>query len=669
MELKELLKKSFCDYIMTGYFFNTWYRENNIAYYFTFKENLSRTNIQYGELKSLIVSNISDSYNKQNCEIQFLTVQEFNTSIKSIVSSLSFDFSEYRKMEKNNSDPQSEINIEFNKLVNLLVENYFDILSRIIVIDPLYNSCCVYFPANIKINPKRIISMSGYINTCGELIHIRNFKKAKKHVLITSLNKILAKSMKKMEFNIFSYEDFKHTINNGCDIENLKIHIDKFFFDSEPLSSLLSEIEDKFKMELDVRFFYDQKLYYERSNKNSIWLVKDSSIGKEIRTPGERKYFICYLQLYKNENQLHLFDENKPAWKSNTTIPHTLMAAMINIAFEGKNTDDKIDIIDPFSGTGTTIIELLKYSSLFNISIYGGDTDLSNKIMLHDNLTILSYSGNELKDLINYFEKNKEECFTNTIILANNFNLIIKNQEEFEITKHRIADFQNLSIQERLLIYIFLKVKITDNSIIERKKDQFKAHFQQELDKLLFRLKQLIELFELEQDTSQTIHEGFKLLKGKFSSKVIIDSKVFKKGLDYFKLHTNDFAKNEDFRQLPKETYDIIICDPPYGFNTTQKIEKLLELYKDLPEFLISALKPYGQIVMSLPDESYSGKYSPWFTHKEMVIASFHFMSKRLNRRMFNYSEINPRKELFTAPFYWEAQRALRRSIIHLKFI
>ena len=71
---------------------------------------------------------------------------------------------------------------------------------------------------------------------------------------------------------------------------------------------------------------------------------------------------------------------------------------------------------------------------------------------------------------------------------------------------------------------------------------------------------------------------------------------------------------------------------------------------------------------MSLPDESYSGKHSPWFTHKEMVIAKFHFASHELGRKMFNYSEINPRKDLFNAPYYWEAQRALRRSIINLKF-
>jgi hypothetical protein len=78
-------------------------------------------------------------------------------------------------------------------------------------------------------------------------------------------------------------------------------------------------------------------------------------------------------------------------------------------------------------------------------------------------------------------------------------------------------------------------------------------------------------------------------------------------------------------------------------------------------------LNDAGQIVMALPDKSFSGKFSPFFTHKEMVVQQFITEAQNLKKEIVTAAEVLPSRELFCPPYYWESERALRRSIVHLR--
>ncbi|PZR81145.1 MAG: hypothetical protein DLM68_18390 [Hyphomicrobiales bacterium] len=43
-------------------------------------------------------------------------------------------------------------------------------------------------------------------------------------------------------------------------------------------------------------------------------------------------YLIVYAQSYLIHTQLNVYKERKPAWIASTTLPHTLSAALLNIA-------------------------------------------------------------------------------------------------------------------------------------------------------------------------------------------------------------------------------------------------------------------------------------------------------------------------------------------------
>ncbi|MGH1386320.1 DNA methyltransferase [Kordia sp.] len=664
-EQEQKLKSALLNYFKTGFFFNEWFKSEQNAYYFTFKLNLSRTNIQYGEFKSLVKSNLLEGKNLliSKNDIQIHTVKMMNDSIKRIVSTFNFPIYEYRQELNKASKKLKELELNLDGILDSLVENYYEILARTIVIDTLYSSCCLFLPPNLNIDLFKIISNGGYVNTCGELVYIRNFNKADKNKFYEALSQSLDNCDEKFNFNVFSYEDFIHTKNLNHDIEHLKIHVDKFFFKRDSVSTILIEMQEKFKNKLEVN------LKLNKSNiglsNDSYWMIKDSSISPNIKIPGENNYFICYKQLYKNDNQLHIFNENKPAWKSNTSIPHTLIGAMINLALENINPKDKTVVIDPFSGTGTTVLELLKLSENYNLDIYGSDLDCLFTILLFDNAEILGMNPKKLSDLISSVSIEDSN-------FDKNYNLLLQNKEqlninsvadsdEFEMDQSKVEDFSKLSLTERLHIYTYFIVRIIHTKFIERKNHLFKPRLKQELGKLNDRLNDLKETLSLPKIDSSI--NGFEIVKGAFSPKIIIDHNIFNK------LEIKNFKEDFDFRKLESNTYDLIIGDPPYGFNTHHGMSKLLNLYRELAEFFVSAIKKNGQIILSLPDHSYSGKHSPWFTHKEMVLTRFHFESQKQNKRMVTYSEINPNKNLFNPPYYWEAQKALRRSIIHMKFI
>src|SRR5581483_7858763 len=108
------------------------------------------------------------------------------------------------------------------------------------------------------------------------------------------------------------------------------------------------------------------------------------------------RFYHCYEQEFKNSSPFHPFDENKPAWRAHTTLPHTLTAAMINIAlpYRGSST---VNLCDPFVGSGTTVIEAAKYPY---IAPTGSDNDPLVPQLAFDNAEFFGLDAAELRGLL-----------------------------------------------------------------------------------------------------------------------------------------------------------------------------------------------------------------------------------------------------------------------------
>jgi len=113
----------------------------------------------------------------------------------------------------------------------------------------------------------------------------------------------------------------------------------------------------------------------------------DSDIRKDSKFPDDRKLFIIYEQLYKNENPYHWFDENKPGWVSHTTLPHSLCSAMLNLTRPWWPSDRRVEICDPFGGSGATYLEAKKFE---DASVLSSDLSFLATKAAKDNVEIFT---------------------------------------------------------------------------------------------------------------------------------------------------------------------------------------------------------------------------------------------------------------------------------------
>ena len=361
-------------------FFEEWFRKNGKVYFFLFKKNLKVTNLQAVELIALVQSHLyENNADQDNVEhVQFFSIEDFNNVLARLVegfelgASRSFDF-------------------EF------IAREYSHLLANALVVDVLFGSCVVFVPPYLDLDLKTICFLSGYIHSCGPSIYIRNVYKATPEEFFLYLGQHLKtlKPEKKLFFRPYVHEDFtefdrdqKDELRSGLD--DVKLYAQKYYVGTKPISSLIEDMRKEFADQLQLpapggNFTIDD-LSKETPGidpTRTLFLIMDHSLGDIRNRPGDRHFLICYEQLLLNENPFHIFDENKPAWFDHTTMPHTLMGAMLNITRPYWPKNRKVRVADFFLGSGTAWLETLKYP---NISFNGLDIEPISALLAEDNL-------------------------------------------------------------------------------------------------------------------------------------------------------------------------------------------------------------------------------------------------------------------------------------------
>jgi tRNA G10 N-methylase Trm11 len=125
---------------------------------------------------------------------------------------------------------------------------------------------------------------------------------------------------------------------------------------------------------------------------------------------------------------------------------------------------------------------------------------------------------------------------------------------------------------------------------------------------------------------------------------------------------------SKDARDLEKNKYDLIICDPPYGFNTSENEDGLSKLYSEFIDSAIYSLRPKGQLILCLPAESYTGRDLHYCTRSDIVSRQIILKAHQQNRIVYRPAQSIPMISLLP-PYYWESERALRRTILHFCFL
>lgn len=675
-------------------FFTRWLREWGRFYFFLFRKNRRVTDIQVAELVSLLRvhgyfddrqdQEASDSKLGNKAELHFLSKDDFENTLNAIVSTFAHD------------DP--------NERYRIIAERYSELLRSVLVIENYFGSTAIYTPPLFRVCLGRLCAEAGYIHSCGKGVFLRNVYKATREGLFRELTTHLKDSLedgRKLFFTVYSHEDFtdwdrsqRQALRDGLD--DVKIRLSKMhIMESDiqkadvPLAEMVKEMRTKFADRLvfpdpgDYRASHRKALEDPNLDRSrSLWLIVDSDLGPTLRLRGDRRFYILYDQHYINESPFIECDENKPAWIDHTTIPHTLMGAMINVT-RPYWIRDEMTIADPFMGSGTTYHETLKFGS--TVRCVGGDDNPLCKLVIEDNLRYLSGNkdeltqiSNEVGSLADYFRLAKspkkarstlEQAIEDKYEVALNiFEKLDLDGQEFHFTEEVTRLLSNTSPAVRLIFYVMLRAHRRNTAALNLRAKPWHLLMSDEAADLSEQLEEIAKQRHYEEAGESD--KAINIYLGTHSKACSVGSGYMRMILSSNRVHQQICSQDALLllQQLTGQC-DLIVTDPPYGFNTHDDSAKLAQLYAKGIEAMICALRAEGQLIIALPDWSYTGRHLPKYARPDFITHQVLVCARKSRREVVQAGSQMSNEARFVMPsYYWESEKALRRAILHFRF-
>lgn len=672
-------------------FFHLWFRQHGKAYYFLFKKNLSRTNIQFAELLRLVESHLTwATPTKERLQnLQIASIQEFLSGFETLDKELNKYY-----QDKTNQDR--------------VLDLYEPMLKRLVLFETFFGSCSVFIPPHLRLDLKAVCAASGYIHSCGQNIFTRPLAQIAYSHMQAELEEYLTQSetkpagKKQIFFTPYAHEDFTdydrdlaNELKGGLD--DVKVHLEKYSIKDDTLVSALVKLKSDFAGRLYIPAPGDFRSKHLRDpdqveTDRTIWLILDRGLGKEFTFPGAERFLICYAQDYLNADLFQIFDENKPAWVNHTTLPHSLAAAMINITRPWRS--HNVTLFDPFLGSGTILLEGLKQPG---ITASGADRDSISRILVNDNLTFFGYDADnltgiyeKLRSILDFKLLPEPEAYDSRMQLSEYreairlYEIASKDARDGDVCSENVVpELEKSEFFVRLVFYICLRASIRHYGGFIREGTTWTPAFRAELSLILAQTKRLIQAKELEAKARLRSSAPAEIgeaplspsvvseVSGKYSIALCCNSEYLR-----HKIREIDNPKIVMTRNIltweaqAHEKYDLIVTDPPYGMNTKEENQPFEAMYAILFKKLVTVLKDDAQIVLSLPEVSYSGRDIPYFVHPSFVVQHLLCAAQEQQFLAFRVAEILPSpSRLFKPPYYWESERALRRSILHFRFL
>ncbi|MGK2886596.1 MAG: hypothetical protein ACSLE8_17785 [Rhodococcus sp. (in: high G+C Gram-positive bacteria)] len=648
-------------------------KEQGNAYFFLYHKNLRVTNIQHAELIALVSTHTHEATTEALvATLQFVSPADFIQTIDSLLESL----------------PPTTTD-DLPSRAGWFARTYAHLLYHTVAVETFFGSATIHLPPHLDLDLRSICGKAGYIHSCGRNVFVRNVSKA----TYDHFSRAVDKHMKRFPvldgspvfFTVFAHEDFSpHDRHRASDLrhglDDVKIHIDKSYMGPDSLVDVVKKLRETFAGKLDVaqpEHFREKRAT--GSRPRTLWLISDFGVQRVIAEEGEerldragRRYYICYDQLFDNQNPFQLFDENKPAWVAHTTIPHTLMGAMINITLPGWTSMTPV-IADPFVGSGTTWVEATKYPHVRVIS--GDKSALAVRASL-DNATFFTLAVEALTELTNMIRGVAEGIEGQLQHIGGiaatgrlrRFTTVTKTWMNPAAVTDDAAE-KTLSTEEdyvaRVLYYVALRAHRRHDQALRRSELTWQQAFATEATGLADQIDTLVDL------RSRTYEEPFDdalaICTGDYSHSVTIAPSRLTALADTITATAPRRRDAESLADLAREVggFDAIVTDPPYGFNTDENPQVLAELYRDVLRAAIRSLKNNGQLVICLPERSTIGKDPSAFTHRRIVTHQVIALAAEAGKELRNHIRAVPApRSLFHPPYYWVSER-LQRSILH----
>jgi hypothetical protein len=373
------------------------------SFFILSQKNASVTDLFYNEIEALVRANLKIPPKRQK-SICIGTDYYITTLLRNAINEI--DFFNRTHIESKFSDNSLDFIEHFRAI-------YADLFKNSIIIEPYFTSVLIHIPNVLKCDMISVVAMSGYAHSAGLPLYIRNAEKAEQHVITKRLDEFLAnlEEGKKIFFTAYAEELFSDdekvmspaSVRNGLD--GIRLHLRKHYIEGTPLLDYVAFIQNRFQNKIfvpqGIKNYKTEKIESKTVDDCTIWMITDGGIADsqagiyEINT--RDKYLILYAQYFRNANPLHTFKERKLGWCAPITIPHTLSGALINLAGLDQHQNEQFVFIDPFCGTGTTILDAaIRYP---DACILGFDRNPLFPRLVQDNAHFFSYTPSEISNL------------------------------------------------------------------------------------------------------------------------------------------------------------------------------------------------------------------------------------------------------------------------------
>ena len=427
---------------------------------------------------------------------------------------------------------------------------------------------------------------------------------------------------------------------------------------------------------------------------------------------------------YSQKNMVHLFDDDKPYWPDRITTPPRLVASAMNLThtpLPGPSTegpqDPRFYVFDPFTGTGTTIIEAQKYP----VTVIGND--IENPRGVKDNLEFfLGFTPERVKAHIRQVEARLVEerdpflhdllaildgyyagdtDFCDTLSVNQLLDALSSGSLATGPAGDRLSPREKISLKDATRR--FKEAFDTDSGLFEDPAHRYLIYqvyrvLRQRYPDCVFTSNRISPaLFnKLHRTQWSREHDPRGTTKGHLRRKLRLLAEQLEKmeaeggrrtyplrlrrGVPYLPLQNLPPARllNRDINKLSRMSLeevnellgvpgkeariDLVLSDLPYSMN--KDVAGLASLYEACFKLCARAIRPGGELVLFVLDKVRSGKKVPEdaFTGKveERLRRCFETEGRELRPKA--YPDLFPEDR---GRLYWKSKKALNRVILH----
>jgi tRNA G10 N-methylase Trm11 len=710
-------------------------REAAGSYLFVFSKNLHVTNITLPELLSLTRTYTTRRSDQSKLKLNFFSNEEYTRYLTNNLAALFpvapiFSEAEFERIA--------------GDVASLLAEQHAPVICDTVILDAYFTTALMHIPLTLATNVQNIVFESGYVHSAGHSLYIRRVEKAKQSELEEGIQLFLRNSGAAPPIFVTPYADeyfapwekqnSATSIRNGLD--GIRIELRKHFLQGQPLRDYLNSLHERVP---DLRVAPGLKHYNterEESKTNpdwTIWLISDTrhvTTEDKMITRGRDHYLMVYAQKYHNANQFVLFKERKLAWTAPITLPHTLSTSMVNIARSGitRREDRKPVIVDPFCGTGTTLIDAAL--RVPDAIVLGMDKNRLMPRLIEDNLAFFSKERADIGLLEQQYETLSRRIETvlkgTPNVNVHPINQVLSDSKHFKLSALAGAEAQSGSEFEIVLQACLAELRTAAHSqatlLVHGSEKIIDDGFSGEMTALLAgsgiswnkrtlffatwrgivngrqSVRADTDLYQVLQREYETIAKelndylqslaqpevatvgNFSGRRGTYSIASIVNPTMVAQikheplaalpenvqSLATERIHTLVAHDSTAALEQLEDQVDLVITDPPYGFNTHEfETAELQKLYGRFVRSAVKSLRSGGQLVLVVPAFARNGKQVPYFLTEGALIRQIVGGANTAGRDVLNVIHTVPaKKSMYLPPFYWNSPSALSRKIL-----